>query len=268
MIELNDFKSILDFFSPLKNKYHISAGIILGSGLGNFADELEEVEGFFTKDIKGYPVSTVAGHKGRISICKFHNRYFLLFNGRVHLYEGYPIRHITLNAVINHFFDSKFLIVTNAAGGINPSFKPGSLMLIDDLLFVLNKNRFVELINRNQRIILDKELNSKIIELGAKNNLELVRGVYSYLTGPSYETPAEIRFLRYSGADAIGMSTVPEIIYSLQNGIKVVGISCISNLAAGISDKKLSHAEVTETANMVRDKFTGLLKLIMRSDLY
>ncbi|MCX8057742.1 MAG: purine-nucleoside phosphorylase [Ignavibacteria bacterium] len=255
-------------FEPIKKKFgdvKIKTSIILGSGLGDFADELNLVTSIDTNQIEGYPHSTIPGHSGKIFLCEFSNNYHIVFKGRIHLYEGYSTEQVILPAVISHLFNTKYLIVTNAAGGISDNLKPADLMLIDDIFFLHYKSKFKSLSKYpTHKFALSKRLNDYVFEISKKIEIELKRGVYAYSAGPSYETPAEIQFLRRAGCDAVGMSTIPEILYSSNNDIPVVAISCITNFAAGITENKLSHEEVTETANIVKDKFSKLLKNVIK----
>lgn len=258
----------LNIFNPIKRKFgdvKIKTAIILGSGLGDFAEELNQITSINTSDIESYPVSTIQGHSGKIFLCEYSNSYHIVFKGRIHLYEGYSIHQVILPAVISKMFNAKYLIVTNAAGGISENLKPADLMLIDDLFSLHYKAKFKELaFYPKNKFAIKKELNDFVYELSRKINIELKRGVYAYSSGPSYETPAEIRFLRKAGCDAVGMSTIPEIIYASNNDLPVVAISCITNYAAGITENKLSHQEVTETANIVKEKFSKLIKTIIK----
>lgn len=255
-------------FEPIKKKFgdvKIKTSIILGSGLGDFADELNLVTSINTADIPGYPQSTIQGHSGKIFLCEYSNNYHIVFKGRIHLYEGYSINQVILPAVISKLFNSKYLIVTNAAGGISKNLKPADLMLIDDLFFLHYKSKFRELSQfPKNKFAIKKELNDFVYELSNKIGLELKRGVYAYSSGPSYETPAEIRFLDKAGCDAVGMSTIPEILYASNNDLPAIAISCITNYAAGITENKLTHEEVTETASIVKDKFSKLIKTIIK----
>ncbi len=265
MINISNYQKV---FETIKKKFgdvKIKTSIILGSGLGDFADELNLVTSINTSDIDGYPISTIPGHSGKIYLCEYSNSYHLVFKGRVHLYEGYSVREVIVPSVISKLFNTKYLIVTNAAGGISDRLKPADLMLIDDLFFLHYKSKFKELsqfpINK---LAISESLNNFVFDLSKRNGIELKRGVYAYSAGPSYETPSEIRFLKVAGCDAVGMSTIPEIIFASNNDIPVVAISCITNYAAGITENKLTHEEVTDTANIVKDKFSKLIKSIIK----
>lgn len=261
-------KNYQNIFEPIKMKFgdvKIKTSIILGSGLGDFAEELNLVTSIDTDQILGYPKSTITGHSGKIFLCEYSNSYHIVFKGRIHLYEGYNTDKVIIPAVISKLFDSKYLIVTNAAGGISENLKPSDLMLIDDLFFLHYKAKFKILSQYpKNKFAIKKELNNYVYDLSKKINIDLKRGVYAFSSGPSYETPAEIRFLKKSGCDAVGMSTIPEILYASNNDLPVVAISCITNYAAGITQNKLSHDEVTETANIVKDKFSKLIKTIIK----
>lgn len=242
----------------------VDGSIVLGSGLGDFADHLTRIKSIKTTDIPGYPQSTIIGHAGEIILCENAAKNILLFKGRIHFYEGYDISKVILPAKIANSFGSKYLIVTNAAGGIADDMQPGDLMIIEDVFFLHYKSKFAVLGDSNR---IPNKLSSDLVEfvlkLGESENINLKSGTYAFSLGPSYETPAEIQFLKKAGCDAVGMSTVPEIIFSQDSEMKVIGISCITNLAAGISKTKLTHDEVTETANQVKSKFSNLLKAII-----
>lgn len=265
MIELNSYTKI---FEPIKKKFgdvKVKTSIILGSGLGDFAEELNFVTSIDTSDIDGYPKSTIPGHSGKIFLCEYSNNYHIIFKGRIHLYEGYNIKQVILPAVLSKLFNAKYLIITNAAGGISDNLKPADLMLIDDIFFLHYKLKFRELNQYpSHKFSIQKELNDLVFNISQKVNIELKRGVYVYSSGPSYETPAEIRFLRKAGCDAVGMSTIPEILFASNFDLPTIAISCITNYAAGITENKLSHKEVTETANIVKEKFSKLIKAIIK----
>ena len=246
--------------------YNPEIGLILGSGLGFFADRHIEVEGRLPYEaIEGFPVSTVAGHAGQFVYGKIGGRRVICMQGRFHLYEGYNIAELTLPVLLMAQIGVRSLCITNAAGGINPNFKPGDFMLIRDHINFLGTNpliglqgicgpRFPDMSN-----VYASGLRSKILKWAASQDIALEEGVYLATTGPSFETPAEIRAFAALGADAVGMSTVPEAIVACQQGLSVVGISCITNAAAGLSLNPLSHEEVSETANRVHLEFAKLL---------
>lgn len=241
-------------------------GLILGSGLGVLAESVEDAVKVPYAQIPHFPVSTVAGHAGEWISGELAGRQVVMMNGRFHLYEGYPPAAAALGVRVMHMLGVRTLIVTNAAGGINENFAAGDLMLITDHLNMMFRNpligpneerfgpRFPDM-SEAYSIGLRKRLKKVANELG----IELREGVYAGVLGPSYETPAEVRMLRILGADAVGMSTVPEVIAARHAGIEVLGISCISNLAAGIANEPLSHDEVVATAEAVKEKFIQLI---------
>lgn len=257
-----------DIFLAIKKKFgdvKVKTSIILGSGLGDFVDELNIVTSIETSELVGYPQSTVQGHSGKIYLCEYSNSYHIVFKGRIHLYEGYSIEQVIIPAVLANLFNSKYLVVTNAAGGISDKLKPADLMLIDDLFFLHYKAKFKKLAQfPMHNFAIKSDINDFVYNLSRQVKVELKRGTYAYSSGPSYESPAEIKFLRRAGCDAVGMSTVPEILYASNNQIPTVAISCITNYAAGITENKLSHKEVTETANIVKEKFSKLIKTIIK----
>lgn len=240
--------------------------ITLGSGLGDLADHLVDAVQIPYGEIPHFPVSTVAGHKGQFVVGKLEGREVLCMQGRFHYYEGYDLKQVTLPVRVMKLLGISTLIVTNAAGGINTGFRPGNLMLIEDHLNLTGEN---PLIGENLEVFGDRffdmtvaydaEYRALAERLAAELNIPLQKGVYAWLTGPNYETPAEIRYLRAIGADAVGMSTVPEVLVARHSGLRVCGISCITNLAAGMGDGLLSHEEVKETADRVKVDFIRLV---------
>lgn len=246
--------------------------IILGSGLGSLAEEVKDAVYISYKDIPNFPVSTVKGHEGRFVYGTLEGKPVIMMQGRFHFYEGYDMNKVTLPIVVLKQLGIEKLIVTNAAGGVNTEFVPGNLMLIKDHINFSGTN---PLIGKNidefgQRFpdmssAYNKELIKVANNVAKDNNISLVEGVYMMFTGPSYETPSEVRMARIVGADAVGMSTVPEVIVANYCGIKVLGISCITNMAAGILDQPLSHSEVIETSNIAGNNFKNLVKGIIRS---
>ena len=240
--------------------------ITLGSGLGDLADHLVDAVQIPYGEIPHFPVSTVAGHKGQFVVGKLEGREVLCMQGRFHYYEGYDLKQVTLPVRVMKLLGISTLIVTNTAGGINTGFRPGNLMLIEDHLNLTGEN---PLIGENLEVFGDRffdmtvaydaEYRALAERLAAELNIPLQKGVYAWLTGPNYETPAEIRYLRAIGADAVGMSTVPEVLAARHSGLRVCGISCITNLAAGMGDGLLSHEEVKETADRVKVDFIRLV---------
>lgn len=240
-------------------------GIILGSGLGEFAERLESPTYINFEEIPHFPVSSVKGHKGRLVIGKSLGMDVAVLQGRVHLYEGFHIEKVVFPIRVLSMLHISYLIVTNSAGGINQSYKPGDLMVITDHINLMGVNPLIGINEGRERFIdmskaYDPELTKMIINAGLKKGIPLKQGVYAALTGPSYETPAEIKMLKIIGADAVGMSTIPEVIMANYLGMKVGGISCITNMAAGILPQIITHEEVIETTNRVKGNFIILLK--------
>lgn len=249
-----------------------SLGLILGSGLGVLGDEIENSTTIAYKDIPHFPESTVAGHKGQLVIETLEGKQVIAMQGRFHYYEGYSMQQVTFPVRVMKELGIESIIVTNAAGGINESFNPGDLMLISDHINNMGTNpllgpnddhlgvRFPDMSQVYSRDFL-KHAESCANELG----LKVQKGVYVGNTGPIYETPAEINMLRSWGGDAVGMSTVPEVIVAGHAGIRVLGVSCISNMAAGILDQPLTHDEVMETTEKVRENFLQFIKKIIQT---
>jgi len=241
-------------------------GLILGSGLGFFADDRIEVAGRLPYgEIEGFPVSTVPGHAGQFVYGTLEGKRVICMQGRFHFYEGYPMAELTLPIRLMHSMGVHTLFVTNAAGGINLDYVPGDFMMLSDHINSLGTNpligwegdegvRFPDM-----TAVYDPALRGKIRAWAQANQVDLKEGVYLATTGPSFETPAEVRAFGILGADAVGMSTVPEAIVARKFGMRVLGISCITNAAAGISKTELSHEEVSETADRVRPQFADLL---------
>lgn len=266
------YKKLLDFLMN-ESPFEPEISIILGSGLGDFAEQLQLQKSISTSNIPGYPESTVIGHKGKIHFAEYENKKIILFQGRIHFYEGYNINECILPVLISHKLGAKNLLLTNAAGGINKNFTPGDLMLASSFNGILIKKELTDLIGltnqsgkNNFANLPDSEFNNIIKKSAESENISLKEGVYWYTKGPTYETPAEIRFFAKYGADAVGMSTVHEAVYASYLGMKTAAISCITNFAAGISNKKLSHTEVTETADRVKNTFARLVKAIIKRD--
>ncbi len=247
-----------------------STAIILGSGLGDFAGGLDRPMSINYKDLPHWPVPQVAGHEGRLVIGASNGRCIAALAGRCHFYEGYNAQTVTFAVRTLGVLGVKRLILTNAAGGVNTRFSAGALMVIDDHINLMGLNplagpndarfgpRFPDM-----SAVYSNELRALADDTSRAVGVELVHGVYAALLGPSYETPAEIRFLRTIGADAVGMSTVPEAIVARHMGIEVLGISCITNMAAGVVAAPLDHADVMETARRVRGHFIALLEGIV-----
>jgi len=245
-------------------------GLILGSGLGAFADSFEKPVSIDYGDIPHFPRSHVVGHKGRLVLGTRSGASCVAMQGRVHMYEGHTAATAAFPARVLVALGAKVIIVTNAAGGLNPAWMPGTLMLIRDHIDMMHDHalrgpnderlgpRFPDMTHAYA-----PELRALVKEVAASANIQLQEGVYVAMPGPCYETPAEVKMLRGLGADATGMSTVPEVCVARHMSARVIGISCITNQAAGITGNALSHEEVTETATRVRATFEGLLDRIL-----
>lgn len=245
-------------------------GMILGSGLGSYADEIEHPIIIPYQQIPNFPRSTVAGHAGQFVLGTHHGKNVIVMQGRVHYYEGYSQQQITLPVRIMKRLGVEKLVVTNAAGGVNLAFHSGTLMMISDHINFSGSNPLVgaNLDDYGPRFpdmssVYDKQLRGMLKREADKVGISLDEGVYMMLSGPNYETPAEIRMARVLGADAVGMSTVPETMTACHCGMKVVGISCITNMGAGVLDAPLCHDEVVETANRVHSQFVRVLDLLL-----
>ncbi|MCU0644186.1 MAG: purine-nucleoside phosphorylase [bacterium] len=245
--------------------------VILGSGLGTLADEIIDKIIIECKDIPHYPVPRIAGHAGVWVFGKLNGIDIVALKGRVHTYEGYSARHVTYPIRLLAEVGIRKLIITNAAGAINKNFKPGDLMIIHDHINFLFDNPLIgdNSLSAEQRFTdlssaYDKDFIDRTMTIGQSLEFQLQKGVLICFKGPSYETAAEIQMARILGADAGTMSTVPEVIMAKQLNMRVLGISCITNMGTGISGQKLNHDEVTETANRIKDKFVKLMKEILK----
>jgi purine-nucleoside phosphorylase len=244
--------------------------IVLGSGLGGFADDFEEAVSVPYEEIPGFVRSTAQGHVGQLVAGKVDSVPVVAMQGRVHYYEGYSFEEVTFPIRTFKLLGIKTLILTNAAGGINVQLTQGALMVISDHLNLMGDNplrgpnderfgpRFPDM-----TAVYSPELQELVVDEAKAAGVEVRRGIYGGLSGPSYETPAEIHLLRALGADAVGMSTVPEAIVARHMGLEVLGISCITNMAAGISDEPINHEEVMATGDRVRDTFAQLLRRVV-----
>ena len=249
-----------------KVDFQPKVAMILGSGLGDFAETIQIEATLDYHDIEGFPVSTVSGHKGRFVFGYVGDVPVVIMQGRVHFYEGYPMSDVVLPTRLMKMMGAEVLFLTNAAGGANFDYKAGDLMLITDHISsfipspLIGENledfgtRFPDMSN-----VYDKELREIIAKKAEELNIPLKQGVYIQLTGPAYESPIEIKMYRMMGADAVGMSTVCEAIVANHAGMKICGISCITNLAAGMLDQPLDHNEVKEAADMVAPLFKQLV---------
>lgn len=245
-------------------------GVVLGSGLGTFADNFEEAVTVPYQDIPGFGRSTAVGHAGQLVIGKIDQVPLLAMKGRLHHYEGYSFEEVTFPLRTLKLLGLKTIILTNASGGVNVQFNPGTLMVITDHLNLMGNN---PLIGANDdrfgprfpdmSAVYSPALQEIVMEEAKEMGVDIRRGVYAALTGPSYETPAEIHLMRNCGADAVGMSTVPEAIVARHMDMEVLGISCITNLAAGVTDEPISHEDVMATGDRVSATFTQLLRRVV-----
>ena len=249
-----------------------TAALILGSGLGDYAETLEESVRIPYSEIPNFPQPTVEGHSGAFVFGIKEGREVVVAQGRVHYYEGLPMQEITLPVRVLAALGVKTLVLTNAAGGVNLNYKPGTLMMISDHINLSGANPLIgpNLEQFGPRFpdvsdLYTASLRASIKERAAASDIPLEEGVYLMCSGPNYETPAEIRAFRTLGADAVGMSTVPEALVAGHCGLQVVGVSCITNMAAGVLPVKLNHAEVIETAARVHDLFRKLVDVILQA---
>ncbi|HLD99474.1 MAG TPA: purine-nucleoside phosphorylase [Bdellovibrionota bacterium] len=264
------YQKIRDAVESIQSKTALKPeiGVILGSGLGSVADQATESVAIPYTDIPHFHGTTIEGHAGRMVVGRFHGVPTVFLQGRFHLYEGYPMEDVAFPTRTVCGLGIHTLVLTNAAGGVNPSFQPGDLMLIKDHLNLMGDNplkgpnlaqlgpRFPDLTEAYAKDCVE------ILQKSAREiKIEVHQGIYAGLLGPTYETPAEIRMYRTLGADAVGMSTVPEAIVANHLGVRVAGISYISNLAAGLSPQKLTHQEVIENSKIGADKLKSLLQL-------
>ena len=249
-----------------KTDFVPKVAIVLGSGLGDYANDIRVECEISYADIKGFPVSTVPGHAGKFIFGFVGEVPVVCMKGRVHYYEGYPISDVVLPTRLMKMMGAEILFLTNAAGGVNPKFKAGDLMLITDQISVFAPNPLMgpnieQLGTRfpDMTEIYDKDLAQIIRDTAKENNVPLQEGVYIQFTGPSYESPAEVRMAGMLGADSVGMSTTVEAIAANHMGMKICGISCICNLAAGLSPTPLTHKEVQEAADKTAPLFKKLV---------
>ena len=244
--------------------------VILGSGLGGFEAALQNPIEIAYEDIPGFPVSTVPGHAGRFIVGTINGKRVLVMSGRFHSYEGYSMKKVTLPVRIMSLIGIKTLIVTNAAGAVNESYRPGDLVVLTDFINLSGKNplrgknldkfgpRFPDMTHA-----FDRELRQIALLEGQRLNLSVHEGVYAWFNGPTYETPAEIRMTRILGGDLVGMSTVPETIVARHSGMKVLGISSVTNMAAGVLDSPINHEEVLAAGAAVRESFKKLVTAVI-----
>ena len=244
--------------------------IVLGSGLGGFADDFDDAVVVPYEEIPGFARSTAQGHAGRLVIGKVDQVPIVAMQGRVHYYEGYSLEEVTFPIRTFKLLGIKTIILTNASGGINVELTQGTLMVISDHLNLMGDNPLRGINDErfgprfpDMSTVYSPALQALVIEEARAMGVEVRRGIYAALSGPSYETPAEIHLLRNFGADAVGMSTVPEAIVARQMEMDVLGISCITNMAAGIGDEPINHEEVMATGDRVRATFTQLLRRVI-----
>jgi purine-nucleoside phosphorylase len=248
----------------------VRVALVLGSGLGAFADSLEDAQAIPYTEIPGFARPTVEGHAGRLVIGRTGGVSVAAMQGRFHFYEGYTLEEVTFPIRALGLLGIKSLVLTNAAGGLNNSYTQGALIVISDHLNLMGTN---PLLGKNDARfgprfpdmteVYDHEYQDLAISEAREIGLDLRRGIYAALTGPSYETPAEIRMMRLFGVDAVGMSTVPEAIVARHMGLRVLGLSCITNMAAGVLDKPINHEEVIETGERIRETFAELLRNVI-----
>ncbi len=258
-------ENTIKFINEKTNNFKPVTGIILGSGLGDFADEFESIKVPYA-DIPGFQKSHVAGHKGLLVFAEVAGKPVVMMQGRYHFYEGHSMQTVTFPVKVMKKLGVQNLIVTNAAGLVHKNFNPGDLMLIADHINFMGTNPLIGLNDNDmgprfpdQSDVYTKALRDKAKEVAKSLNINVKEGVYCALTGPTYETPSEVKMVRGFGADAVGMSTVPEAIIANWCGINVLGISCLTNFACGVIDQPLSHAEVIETADRIKDSFKKFL---------
>jgi len=274
-IHLDQFQEISNLIRA-KSTHKPKIGMILGSGLGSLADEVDNADYIEYSKIPNWPASTVEGHSGQLVIGELEDQAVLVMRGRAHYYEGYSMSQIGLPVRVMQLLGVETLFVTNAAGGVNPKFNPGDLMLINDHINLVGMGglsplrgpnidslgpRFPDMMNA-----YDDGLRDIALRISDDDDLDLRQGVYASLAGPNFETPADLRFLKVIGADAVGMSTVPEVIVARHAGIRVLGISGISNKANLDGNTPTSHTEVLEAGRVVVPKLVNIIKGILRDD--
>lgn len=255
-----------DVIRPRLPEERVVAAIILGSGLGALADQIERPVRIPFGEIQGFPTATVAGHAGALIAGRLEGRPVLALAGRFHMYEGHDARLVAFPTRVMRALGAPTLIVSNAAGGVNRLWQPGDLMLIRDHINMMFRNPLIGAIETGETRFpdmsepYDAELAALARSVAAEQGLTLREGVYAGLLGPAYETAAEVRMLGLLGADAVGMSTVPEVITARALGMRVLGFSCITNLACGLSNSPITHAEVLETTARAAERFTTLIR--------
>jgi len=270
----DEFKFASDYIAS-KTSYTPRVGMVMGSGLGDFAELVEQADIIPYADVPNFPVSTVQGHVGQFHIGTLFNHSVMVMRGRSHYYEGYPPSQLTLPIRVMQLLGVEIVVLTNAAGGINKDFEAGDLMLITDHINFLGLAGGNPLIGPNdERLgprfpdtskVYDRDLRSLAVNVAKKENIPLRRGVYAYLSGPTFESPAEVRMLRVLGADAVGMSTVPEAVVARHGGMRVLGISMISNITIDTLDsgEETTHEEVLSTGEITIPRLQSLLEGVL-----
>ena len=268
MITMKQYQDTAEYLKQHGGQADIA--LVLGSGLGGYEESLTDVRYVDYSSIPGFPVSTVAGHAGRFAIGRLQGKRLLMMCGRFHSYEGYSMAEVTMAIRVMHLMGIKTVILTNAAGGVNEQFRPGDLMLITDYLNFSGRNplrglnmdafgpRFPDMTH-----VFSPDLRALTRKKAEELGIPMQEGVYCWFNGPTYETPAEIRMARTLGADAVGMSTVPEAMVARHCGMQVLGISTITNMAAGISGETISHEEVMQAGRDVKASFTQLMDAVI-----
>ena len=264
-------KETIDFIKSRIGDFEPEIGIILGSGLGDFADEYDGVKISYN-DIPNFQKSNVAGHKGLLCFAEVAGKKVVMMQGRYHFYEGHSMKTVTYPVKVMKALGVKILVVTNAAGLVHKKFAPGDLMLISDHINFMGTNPLIGANDDDmgprfpdQSEVYSKVLRDKVKDIAQRLNINIKEGVYFALPGPTYETPHEVIAYRTLGADAVGMSTVPEAIIANWAGMDVIGISCLTNYACGVIDQPLCHSEVIETADRVKSQFKSLLFEIVKN---
>ncbi|MBQ2049454.1 MAG: purine-nucleoside phosphorylase [Spirochaetales bacterium] len=267
---MKKLKEAKDYIEKQTKGLPLEVGLVLGSGLGDLAQEVRNPVIIDYKNIPNFPVSTVAGHAGRLVIGELQGKNVLCMQGRFHFYEGYSMDLVVFPIQVMKMLGIKYLILTNAAGCVNVNWKPGTLMMIKDHIKLVaecpmrghNEDelglRFFDMSRA-----YDPDLQKIVRKVAEKNGVPITEGVYMFFAGPNFESPAEVRAARILGADAVGMSTVPEAIAAAHCGLRTIGISCMTNMAAGILDQPLGHEEVMETGLRVKGEFSALIRGIV-----
>lgn len=262
------YDKLLDCVAQVRAKtdFKPKVAIVLGSGLGDFAKNIKVEYELSYDEISGFPVSTVPGHAGKFIFGYIENMPVVCMKGRVHYYEGYPISDVVLPIRLMKLLGADTLFLTNASGGVNESFKAGDLMMLTDHIAIFAPNPLIgpnidELGTRfpDMSQVYSKRLQQILLDCAKEEGIDLKKGIYTQLTGPSFESPADVRAVKILGSDAVGMSTVVEAIAANHMGMEICGVSCVCNLAAGLSPNPLSHEEVQQAADMASEKFANIL---------